>query len=151
MQRIDLDKIQADLTANPPQQNEWQSPTKSVTADNLPASHPMWTLWLRLSEMYPNQWASSQGSEPCTTWIKGLEDVSNDQLANGLRALVKSGEQWPPSLPVFRQLCLNEDPGQWERQAHKLYEPDRLLEDKTAKEAAHKAGESFFSNLPKFS
>ena len=151
MQKFDMEEIQRRLDENPLLLKESLSPTKSVTAENLPAKHPMHTLWSRFSEMYGHQWGSQQGDEPNDTWIKGLADISNEQLGAGLQALIKRQETWPPNLIEFRQLCLNEDPGQWERQAHKLYEPDRLLEDKTSKEAAHKAGESFFSNLPKFS
>ena len=97
--------------------------------------------------MYGHQWASQQGDQPNDTWIRGLYGLSNEQFGAGLRALLDRADTWPPNLVEFRQLCTDHDAGGWERQAHKIYEPERRLEDKTSKEAAQQAGAEFFRGL----
>jgi len=104
-------------------------------------------LWFRFSEIYGHQWASQHGDSPTDTWIRGLDDITAEQLGSGLRALLHRAEKWPPNLIEFRNLCKNYDPGGWERQAHKIYEPERRLENKTSKEASQEAGAEFFKGL----
>lgn len=65
-----------------------------------------------MEEIFPHKWSSkvgSVGSSAFKTWHKGLGDLSAEQLANGLNACVHTGEDWPPSLPRFRAMCLGED------------------------------------------
>ncbi len=83
-------------------------------------------------------------------WYAMISDLSEDQLIAGVRNLPhhadsKGRNDFPPNAGQFRDLCLtNFD---WERQCHKVYEPELRLEDKTAKEASQKAGREFFANL----
>jgi len=87
-----------------------------------------------MNQIYGHQWASQQSDEPNDTWIKGLADVTPIQFGTGLRALLERTDSWPPNLVEFRQLCLETDPNRWERQAHKIYQPERGLVDLTSKE-----------------
>tara|TARA_R110000782_G_scaffold125930_1_gene217560 strand:+ start:1564 stop:1884 length:321 start_codon:yes stop_codon:yes gene_type:complete len=104
-------------------------------------------LWFRFSEIFGHQWASQHGDTPTDTWIRGLDGLTSEQFGVGLRALLDRDDTWPPNLVEFRQLCTGYDAGGWERQAHRIYDPDRRLEDKTSKEAAQQAGEDFFKGL----
>lgn len=87
-----------------------------------------------MGEMYGHSWGSQQGDTPNDTWIRGLEGVSNEQLAVGLRSCLDRHGDFPPSLPEFRQVCTGHDPCAWERQSHKTYDQSQLLEDKTGNE-----------------
>ena len=67
-------------------------------------------LWLRMAEIYGNQWTSQHGNEDTNnTWAKGLQDITPKMLAGGLmRCLMRSSRNaWPPTLPEFRNLCLD--------------------------------------------
>jgi len=97
--------------------------------------------------MFGHQWASQQGDEPNDTWVRGLSDVSPVQLGVGLRALLERSDTWPPNLVEFRRLCLDTDPHRWERQSHKLYERDRVLENLTAKERRAAEGLAYIKKL----
>lgn len=116
---------------------------------NLPPNHPIWELWQRLTEMYGHRWTSQQGEDPNDTWLRGLADVTPKQFGAGLRACCNSGEGWPPTLPEFRALCVGGSPdgitGAWGTGAHRIYQPERLLDSMTtderkAKLAAIRAG-----------
>lgn len=40
------------------------------------------------------------------TWSQGLLGLSGEQIAEGLRSALASGEGWPPTLPEFRNACV---------------------------------------------
>lgn len=41
------------------------------------------------------------------TWARGLTGLDSTQLGRGLEACSASKDPWPPSLPVFRAMCLD--------------------------------------------
>jgi hypothetical protein len=86
-----------------------------------------------MTEMYGHRWASQQGEEPNDTWVRGLHDVTAKQLGKGLVFCRDSAEGWPPTLPEFRAVCLG-DQGliAADKAAHRIYQPDRLLDSITA-------------------
>ena len=43
------------------------------------------------------------------TWQSGLVGITPEQIANGLKKCVASSEEWFPSLPKFRNMCLQRD------------------------------------------
>lgn len=103
-----------------------------------------------MGEMYGHTWASQQGDEPNNTWIRGLSGITNDQLAIGLRACLMRPDTFPPTLPEFLAMCSGTADGfqySGESRCHRIYEPERQLENKTAMEESRKAGEQFFANL----
>lgn len=82
--------------------------------------------------MFGHTWASAYGDAPtgttAETWASCLAGVSNQQIADGLRACLAEGAEFPPSAPRFRAMCLgipslalvrlelrNEDPGAFTR------------------------------------
>jgi len=40
------------------------------------------------------------------TWAKALRNMSPTQLARGIEACAESSDDWPPTLPQFRTMCL---------------------------------------------
>jgi hypothetical protein len=67
-------------------------------------------LWLRMVQMFGHRWISSYGVDGSNStgalWAKGLCGLTDSQIGNGLTALLASADEWPPSLPAFRKLCL---------------------------------------------
>ena len=66
-------------------------------------------LWVRFAEIYGRTWTNSFGEDPdggaAETWAKGLAGLTNEQLADGLRACVRRPNDFPPSLSTFNMLC----------------------------------------------
>ena len=100
-------------------------------------------LWERMNHLYGHKWAATYGESAVTnntltdvakTWATGLNGVSPQQIADGLHACCKSGEGWPPTLPMFRKMCLGENKNDLGldyrppyHSAYRITEPSRLL------------------------
>lgn len=72
----------------------------------------MAVLWQRMADKFPNRWLNAVGdyslqSIAVDSWRQTLRGIRPHMIAAGLRALDSSGEQWPPSAPAFRQLCID--------------------------------------------
>lgn len=106
-----------------------------------------WRLWERMTEIYGHRWTSSYGEEPNGAWCGVLASLTGDQVKHGLNALLNSTDPWPPTAIQFRQLCTGDDGLSWERQSHRIYEPDRRLEDLSAKERARVAADNALSDM----
>lgn len=48
-------------------------------------------------------------TEAAMTWQAGLVGITPQQLGNGLKQAIMSREEWQPSLPKFREMCLHRD------------------------------------------
>ena len=70
----------------------------------------MGTLWVAMIEIFGYRWTNAFGVDAAqgagATWAKGLHDLSDRQIGEGLAAMVATADDWPPSLPAFRKLCL---------------------------------------------
>lgn len=73
-----------------------------------------------MSKIYGHRWVSSYGEEDDGTWLSGLADLTPDHLAAGLRSCLHSGEEWPPTLPAFRNRCLGITSDAIEQQVAKI-------------------------------
>lgn len=63
-------------------------------------------LWLRMAQMFGHRWASSYGAaDRGGMWRKGLDGLTQADVAIGLRACMEAAMDWPPTLPQFRALC----------------------------------------------
>lgn len=69
-------------------------------------------LWMKMAEMYGHRWTSSFGekADPAGAWASSLKGLNGQQLAHGLNAVAHKGDEWPPSAPAFRAMCLNPAP-----------------------------------------
>jgi hypothetical protein len=68
------------------------------------------TISKRFAAMYGHKWASSFDDADglaSDTWAKGLIGTTPKQLAHGLEACITRNDEWPPTLPEFRAMCLN--------------------------------------------
>jgi len=65
-------------------------------------------LWVRFGKIYGHKWETAYGECDDGTWLQGLSGVSPDQVAHGLGVVMEIGDEWPPSLPAFRQMCKGE-------------------------------------------
>lgn len=63
-----------------------------------------------MAEIFGHRWTSSYGDDAATgageTWARGLGGLSSAQIGEGLERVLVSAEDWPPTLPEFRRLCL---------------------------------------------
>ena len=68
-------------------------------------------LWIMMASMFGHKWTSSYGMEvdPEKVWQASLKGISQDQIKKALNVLASRGDEWPPSAPEFRQLCLYGD------------------------------------------
>jgi hypothetical protein len=73
-------------------------------------------IWERMAGIFGHKWTSSYGAEPSDTWLAGLIDMSEEELRTGLVACLTWPEEWPPTLPQFRQLCRPR-----REEAHRIY------------------------------
>jgi len=63
--------------------------------------------------MYNHKWTSGVGEEPDADgiWAAALVDVPWVRIQHGFDQLINKGYKWPPSLPEFRDLCLDIEHG----------------------------------------
>lgn len=48
-------------------------------------------------------------TDAAKTWQAGLAGITPAQIGNGFRQAIKSNDEWQPSLPKFRAMCLHRD------------------------------------------
>jgi len=70
-------------------------------------------------------------------WAYAIEGLKPEQVAQGIRNLVRRESDFPPSAGQFRDLCLMDM--DWEHKQLK-YIPPTGIEDQTAKEARRMMG-----------
>lgn len=104
--------------------------------ESIPADSPLWDAWEQIKAFYPGSTAGWD-AEPPLMWAHVLSDLTFEQIGQGVKNLIhhhdsRGRNDFPPNAGQFRDLCLtNFD---WERQCHKVFETENLLEDKTAHE-----------------
>ena len=66
------------------------------------------TLWLQLTDIYGAYFTTKHGDKDSGVWFQALHDVSEEEIALGLRALFDDErfETWPPNCIQFRHLCI---------------------------------------------
>lgn len=72
-------------------------------------------LWERMVHIYATEWSRRYGesavdqdgnlTEVARTWSAGLDGISGDRIAIGIRSCIRSGSNFPPTLPAFRAAC----------------------------------------------
>lgn len=62
-----------------------------------------------MTEMYGHRWTASVGvsADQDHAWATVLGGLNGAQIANGLGQLVERADDWPPSAPEFRGMCLH--------------------------------------------
>ena len=62
-------------------------------------------LWRRMTHIFGHKWVSNYGPKPTKPWIEFIEKTEPEKIAYGLQGIIKSGEDWPPSLIRFIAMC----------------------------------------------
>lgn len=57
--------------------------------------------WASMKALYGKRWTDEWGPEPHPLWRSELESMTPAEAAMGWRACRNSGDNWPPTLPVF--------------------------------------------------
>lgn len=71
-------------------------------------------LWVLMTKTYGHKFVSNYGLADDGTWARGLAGITAEQLATGMARCIeqsaercrKGHEDWPPTLPEFRAMCL---------------------------------------------
>lgn len=72
--------------------------TKNKRADRV---------WDRLIQSYGTRVAEMYGLEMPKPWVDAVDDLSDEQIAYGLKAVVRESPIHPPALGQFVQCCVN--------------------------------------------
>lgn len=63
-----------------------------------------------MAEIYGHRWTSAFGEDAATgagqTWAHGLTGLTAAQIGDGIERMLIEADDWPPTLPQFRRLCL---------------------------------------------
>jgi hypothetical protein len=103
----------------------------------------LWDFWALMQDKYGAQWQF--GDEPCMGWVHELQDITPEQVKQGVENLsAREDTKWPPNAVEFKALCLSG----WE---HKRYKPAAEvlgIESKThLSDGAQEAGKAFFEDM----
>ena len=124
-----VQEIMANISTTAPQGGSGQKLKNEERAEGI---------WQMMGSMFGHRWVSSFGQkiDPDRAWIATLMGVTDEQIKNGFRALSIRGDEWPPTAPEFRKLCLNPENKTWEQQgaAYREYRPEKLLTKITQEE-----------------
>jgi hypothetical protein len=72
-------------------------------------------IWEKMTVIYADQWVSRNGllhengkyTAAAQEWSETLAGLTNRQIKSGFDALRKNGEEWPPNVMKFKNLCLS--------------------------------------------
>ena len=66
-------------------------------------------------------------------WQASLKGITEQKIKDALNLLSKRGDEWPPSAPEFRKLCMHgQDLEEHRGEAYKVFKPAGLIEKKKA-------------------
>jgi hypothetical protein len=63
-----------------------------------------------MRETFGSVWTTQYGAVPNDTWLRGLADVTDEQLVRGLNRMIRERAEFPPNLTQFIALCTQADP-----------------------------------------
>lgn len=93
-------------------------------------------MWSQIKSAFPGPTANWEAAPPMI-WAYAIDGLSPEQIANGVRNLVRDSREFPPNAGQFRDLCLTDF--DWEHKQIKYFPPTGI-EDLTAKEKRHAEG-----------
>jgi hypothetical protein len=59
-----------------------------------------------MSRLYGHKFVSNFGTSDDGTWLIALSGLTRKDLSRGLTALLTHADDWPPSVPRFKRMCL---------------------------------------------
>lgn len=106
-----------ELAAHAIRSAESQGQATDITQQEPPA---MWLrrLWERMTALYGHAWTNVHGLSPQAkdqdgltvsggVWSGTLAGLTGQQIAQGVKACISTGGEFPPNAPRFRALCLS--------------------------------------------
>jgi hypothetical protein len=82
-------------------------------------------VWSAMTQMFGQSWITKHGDRPSPIWRNQLTVLTQDDIKQGLKHLVETGEQHPPSLPYFISICKRKTLPEYQRLPRP--EPDEKL------------------------
>lgn len=76
-----------------------------------------------MCRIYGHKWTSAYGETDDGTWLKGMSDITPEQVAHGLTECLKRQDPWPPTLPEFRAMAKPNTPA-YHKPFPKLSKPE---------------------------
>lgn len=71
-------------------------------------------IWLHMGSIFGHKWTSSMGDNPLGSagrvWATTLAGMDRSQIDAGLAACRSGSDEWPPTLPAFKAMCLQIPP-----------------------------------------
>jgi len=101
-------------------------------------------IYRRMTRLYGHKFVSNFGTSDDGTWLMALTGLKRNDLSRGLTALMKRADDWPPSVPMFKRMCLGITNKHIEEKALELargrngYDFDRLSEKEAYHRCRHK-------------
>ena len=105
-----------------------------------------------MSDMYGTTFTKSHGVNPDgnNVWGAVLAGLTKEQVTKGLRVLAESGREFPPSAPVFKQMCLTKSVNEYHQQIiQEERERQSRLPKPTTKEKGIQAIQAMKKNIGK--
>ena len=71
-------------------------------------------LWQRMTQLWGHRHLSAWGqcadangnlTDTAELWLQGLSRFTLSEIGNGVNKMVEKGQEWPPTLPEFMQMC----------------------------------------------
>ena len=81
-------------------QNQSQLKANFITEKDISA------LWETMTSAFGSKWVNQFGVRDSGFWFESLNDLTIAEVKQGLKAMVTTGNEWPPTLPEFRKYCL---------------------------------------------
>ena len=114
---MELDKIKAE-TGNAKLLYKDQSESNEKNLQNPVSTTErqiavMRLLWKRMRESFGQSWVREYGDvngEAIHTWMGGLAQFSEQQIARGVKSAMEWTDTFPPTLPQFKKMCLTVRP-----------------------------------------
>lgn len=89
------------------------SENASDDALEVPGDHPIWEVWDAIRSAWPGPTANWPDAPPMA-WLYAIDGLSADAISEGVRTMVRTGGEFPPSAPTFRAIC--DDADSWEHE-----------------------------------
>ena len=134
-------KQPSDLLGNVQNRGDFQALRERASQGQerkIPASHPIWDVWINIKSAWPTATTNWEDIPPLV-WAYALEGLTPEQIATGNRNLVHHKSDFPPSVSVFRSLCLAKDPEASPDYGRRTLPPG-LIEDETVKQKRQREG-----------
>jgi len=89
-------------------QRRWENEFTHAPKDEVQANQdksPADMVWSAFMQAFGNRFLNEYGDKPNPVWIRGLSIYSPGEILKGVKHVVDSGMDHPPSLSAFKKFC----------------------------------------------